>query len=236
MKSVVENDTTHSANVAVKTVVVKGTNLDLKLKLTPDTNVATIKELVGEKSDLEQDNIIIRCFGKELKEDTTIGEFKGDRLLLFAKEKPPPPSPLKKRKLCVNDCGFYGDPKTNDLCSVCYKNSKTVKMTDEDFVVPDEECEGYQGSFEFDNEICEALASTSEESPNKRPVQENPERCWMCNKRIGLLGFGCKCGYKFCAIHRHSYDHNCDYDHTADDLNRLRNSNQQLKKNKIDRI
>ena len=37
-----------------------------------------------------------------------------------------------------------------------------------------------------------------EEEPPKK-VQTNTSRCWTCNRKIGLLGFQCKCDYYFCA-------------------------------------
>jgi hypothetical protein len=40
-------------------------------------------------------------------------------------------------------------------------------------------------------------ANDEEEPPKK--VQVNTSRCWTCNRKIGLLGFQCKCDYYFCA-------------------------------------
>eukprot|EP00971_Amphidinium_carterae_P055285 1089670-Amphidinium_carterae.1 len=31
----------------------------------------------------------------------------------------------------------------------------------------------------------------------------------------GLTGFECRCGYFFCATHRHAEDHACSFDHKA---------------------
>lgn len=36
-----------------------------------------------------------------------------------------------------------------------------------------------------------------------------------CKKRIGLLGFDCKCGTKFCISHRYPPDHSCVYNFKA---------------------
>ena len=40
-------------------------------------------------------------------------------------------------------------------------------------------------------------------------------RCRECNKRVGLLGFECKCGSTFCATHRMSWLHACSFDHAG---------------------
>ena len=52
-----------------------------------------------------------------------------------------------------------------------------------------------------------------EGGPPERPVQKNPGRCWKCNKKVGLTGFKCKCGYVFCGTHRYAGEHNCDFDY-----------------------
>ncbi len=35
-------------------------------------------------------------------------------------------------------------------------------------------------------------------------AQKNRSRCFSCNKKVGLLGFDCKCGFVFCSAHRHA--------------------------------
>jgi len=51
----------------------------------------------------------------------------------------------------------------------------------------------------------------SEDEPPKK-VQANTSRCWTCNRKIGLTGFQCKCEYFFCAEHRYSDKHACQFD------------------------
>ncbi|KAK4441481.1 Zinc finger A20 and AN1 domain-containing stress-associated protein 5 [Sesamum alatum] len=36
-----------------------------------------------------------------------------------------------------------------------------------------------------------------------------------CRKRIGLMGFRCRCGDVFCSEHRYSDRHDCSYDYKA---------------------
>ena len=43
--------------------------------------------------------------------------------------------------------------------------------------------------------------------------QEKRNVCWTCRKKVGLLGFECRCSYVFCSTHRYSDAHNCDFDH-----------------------
>uniref|UniRef100_A0A1I8BVC9 A20-type domain-containing protein n=1 Tax=Meloidogyne hapla TaxID=6305 RepID=A0A1I8BVC9_MELHA len=45
---------------------------------------------------------------------------------------------------------------------------------------------------------------TSDEAPDKASQQKKPKnRCQVCNKRVGLTGFDCRCGGLFCATHRY---------------------------------
>lgn len=52
-----------------------------------------------------------------------------------------------------------------------------------------------------------------DEPPKKKQVNTN--RCWTCNKKIGLLGFQCKCEFFFCGEHRYSDKHECEFDYKA---------------------
>ncbi len=72
--------------------------------------------------------------------------------------------------------------------------------------------------------------------------QRRVVQCWTCSSRIGLLGFQCRCGYKFCAFHRcvavvvcfplfahtlslgkrsYAEDHNCPVDYKQLDRKKL---------------
>ena len=66
--------------------------------------------------------------------------------------------------------------------------------------------------------------------------QENIEKCWKCNVRIGLLGFKCKCSYVFCGIHRYFYEHDCTYDWLNHDREILLKQNKEIKQNKINKF
>ena len=36
-------------------------------------------------------------------------------------------------------------------------------------------------------------------------------RCTICNKKVGLVPFVCKCSKDFCSLHRAPEDHKCTY-------------------------
>lgn len=58
-------------------------------------------------------------------------------------------------------------------------------------------------------------------------------RCCVCNKKIGLIPFTCRCdnNKKFCSIHR--LDHNCNYDYHKDQIKKIRKENPIIIKDKI---
>ena len=40
----------------------------------------------------------------------------------------------------------------------------------------------------------------------------NKQRCFNCNKKLGLLPYDCKCGNLFCIKCRYPEIHKCNYD------------------------
>ena len=77
-------------------------------------------------------------------------------------------------------------------------------------------------------------AGASETPPPELPrKQTNTSRCWTCNKKIGLLGFKCKCEYFFCAEHRYSDKHTCAFDYKAQGKELLTRANPVIAPRKI---
>jgi len=54
-----------------------------------------------------------------------------------------------------------------------------------------------------------------------RKVQKNKKRCWTCRKKIGFLGFKCKCEYVFCKKHRIPEEHLCVFDFKREQREKL---------------
>ena len=42
------------------------------------------------------------------------------------------------------------------------------------------------------------------------------KRCPICNKKLGLLPYTCKCGLDFCVSHIQPELHSCNYDHKTE--------------------
>jgi hypothetical protein len=66
--------------------------------------------------------------------------------------------------------------------------------------------------------------------------QATVKRCFTCRKRTGLLGFKCRCGDVFCALHRHSVKHNCPFDYKAAGKEAIAKANPLIRASKIQRI
>eukprot|EP00250_Pteridium_aquilinum_P008665 c18114_g1_i1 orf=273-896(+) len=61
-------------------------------------------------------------------------------------------------------------------------------------------------------------------------------RCFSCHKRVGLLGFRCRCGGVFCSGHRYSDRHSCTFDYKAAGRDAIAKANPVVKAKKVDRI
>lgn len=81
--------------------------------------------------------------------------------------------------------------------------------------------------------IPSATAVSANIGEPDRPAQSNTSRCWTCNKKIGLLGFQCKCEYFFCAGHRASDKHECSFDYKAMGKQQLMQANPTITPEKL---
>ena len=78
-------------------------------------------------------------------------------------------------------------------------------------------------------------AMEEDEEPPKK-VQVNTSRCWTCNRKIGLLGFQCKCEFFFCAEHRYSDKHQCAFDYKEQGRQQLTKANPTIAPSKVESI
>ncbi len=100
-----------------------------------------------------------------------------------------------------------------------------------------------------------AAASTSEASAGASPAaaaagdvpgdgagdappakQANKNRCYSCNKRVGFTGFECRCGFTYCATHRHANKHACSFDFKAMGRDAVAKANPAVIAEKVDKV
>lgn len=66
--------------------------------------------------------------------------------------------------------------------------------------------------------------------------QANPNRCYSCNKRVGFTGFECRCGFTYCATHRHANKHECSFDFKAMGRDAVAKANPAVIAEKVDKV
>jgi hypothetical protein len=72
-----------------------------------------------------------------------------------------------------------------------------------------------------------------EEKPVK---QEDKSRCLNCKRKVGVMGFDCKCQGIFCKNCRMPEKHECDFDFKEVHQKRLEKANPTIKSSNFERV
>ena len=187
-------------------------NRTIKLDSSSDYTATSIKEKIAIELNIKSVDVVLKIAGRQLLDDDMVSN--GAKLLSIIKPpsvKPAAPVPTLDAppKQCVGwkrVCQFYTNGSC-EYCSLCDKR-RIRETSDAKLTTPLESTTSSGNS-----------AGTS--TPDTVVVQTDESKCWDCKKYVGLLGFSCSCGFKYCALHRYPESHKCSFDHKGSRKHKL---------------
>ncbi|KAL5249490.1 hypothetical protein ACHWQZ_G018373 [Mnemiopsis leidyi] len=169
-------------------------------------------------------------------------------------------APDAPKKCLKEGCQFYGSEQNNGFCSGC---ARKVKRESETALSPgSNSAVQSESALEESNLSGRVRSSTARKRKSTEIVTDDTNsqstsnsaksygagkaklkvkrakvnRCDVCSKKVGLLGFDCRCGGLFCALHRGDDEHGCTFDYKSLQRAELAQNNPRIVADKVKKL
>ncbi|KAI3828855.1 hypothetical protein L1987_02965 [Smallanthus sonchifolius] len=137
---------------------------------------------------------------------------------------------------CANGCGFFGTAATNGFCSKCFRDVQIKAEHAASAKVAVDKLVNNVVSLPPQPPSSSSSGSEPIPPPAAAVTEKVSNRCLICSKKVGVMGFKCKCGDTFCGSHRYPEKHDCEFDFKRTGREAIAKANPVIKADKMDRI
>ncbi|KAI3813002.1 hypothetical protein L1987_17715 [Smallanthus sonchifolius] len=113
-----------------------------------------------------------------------------------------------------------------NLCSKCFRDMR----------IKNEQAKAKAAMDKLVNKVFSFPAMVHEPTTAVAEKVKVSNRCSTCNKKVGVMGFKCKCGEIFCGSHRYPEEHDCEFDFKRSGRDDIAKANPVMKVDKVNRI